>query len=203
MKWLILVNQGIESLAANELTAFGAKILEKNPACITIEISIEKIVMIAYKFQTINRILSFIASFSFTSIDDVEAKLDKIKINEITPSQTFAARSEQQKTEILSAEVQPLVGKIIAEKTEAKVNLSNPDVMIFTFINENKAYIGIDLTGDISKRDYRIFLQRDKLKATIAYAALVFAEWHPHLSLIDPFCNTGIIPIEAALAATG
>ena len=199
MKFLVLINPGIEEISKKEISSFGAKNIETNPACLIIEAKQEDIIKIAYRAQTINRILISIGSFSFTDATDFEKQVSQFDFH-IT--QKFAARSEHLESQLSNAEIQKIVGAVVTKKTKTKVDLSNPDIIVYTFINKNRAYLGIDITGDISKRDYRIFIQRDLLKAPIAYAAVLFSEWHPKLSLLDPFCNTGIIPIEAALAAT-
>ena len=202
MKYIVLVNQGLEALAAQEVVSFGAKVLEQKPSCIIIETTIENSIVIAYRAQIINRVLSYITHFSFKSLEDFEDQLKKIDVPQLDKTLTFAARSQQQNSKLQSSEIQPIVGEVVAEKTKAKVNLSNPDAIVFIHINNDQAYIGVDITGDISKRDYRIYVQRDALKATVAYGALLFAEWNPKYTLLDPFCRTGLIAIEAALAAT-
>jgi len=140
MKWLVLVNPGIEELAATELTSFGIKNLKINPACLIIEATVNEIIKIAYRCQSINRILSFLDEFSFTTLDELKKKIKKIKIEDIQ-SLSFAARSEQINSNISSSEIQPLVGEIINKKTKAKVDLSHPDMIIFTFINKKKVIV--------------------------------------------------------------
>lgn len=201
MKFLVLVNPGIEELAIKELSNYKIKNTKNEPAAIIIETTIEEIIRIAYKAQSINRILLLFDSFQFK--DDFEKKLEKIKLIYLNKKQTFAARSEHlNNTSLSNNEIQQTVGAFVAKKIGTKVNLSHPDITIFTFINKNKAYIGIDLTDDLSKRDYRIYMQRDQLKATVAFASLLFSEWTPEKNLLASFCNTGLIPIEAALAST-
>ena len=202
MKWLILVNAGIEHVTAQELGLFGVKKITPFSGGLVIETKVEDVVRIAYSGQTINRILLYISDFTFSDLQDFEKKLKNIDIKELSSSQTFAARSEHIDTDISSSEIQPLVGEIVGKKTKARVNLSNPDVVLFTFISKNKAYVGIDVTGDLSKRDYRIYTLRDQLKAPVAYAALLFSGWKPEHSLLAAYCNTGLVPIEAALSAT-
>ena len=54
---------------------------------------------------------------------------------------------------------------------EPKVNLENPNIIIYVFSSDNKAYYGIDLIGrDLSKRQYRIFAHAADINSCIAFS---------------------------------
>jgi putative N6-adenine-specific DNA methylase len=58
----------------------------------------------------------------------------------------------------------------------------------------------IDTTGPgLHKRGYRTFIGEAPLKETLAAAMIILSHWDPDTALIDPFCGSGTIPIEAAL----
>ena len=62
------------------------------------------------------------------------------------------------------------------------------------------ATLTIDTSGaGLHKRGYRILSSEAPLKETLAAALLLIARWHPGITLLDPFCGSGTIPIEAAL----
>ena len=62
--------------------------------------------------------------------------------------------------------------------------------------------IVIDTSGEaLSRRGYRRFTHEAPLKETIAASLLFLAGWSRSRPLIDPFCGSGTIPIEAALYA--
>ncbi len=62
--------------------------------------------------------------------------------------------------------------------------------------------IVIDTSGDaLSRRGYRRFTHEAPLKETIAASLLFLAGWSRARPLVDPFCGSGTIPIEAALYA--
>ncbi len=64
--------------------------------------------------------------------------------------------------------------------------------------------MGIDFCGfDLSKRDYKVFSSASDIKGTIAYSLLRIAGYKKEKKLLDPFCSSGIIPIEAALYNKG
>ena len=63
------------------------------------------------------------------------------------------------------------------------------------------ATITIDTTGSsLHKRGYRKLAGPAPIKETLAAAMVDLSVWKPDRPLLDPFCGTGTIPIEAALA---
>lgn len=64
----------------------------------------------------------------------------------------------------------------------------------------NVATLTIDTTGQsLHKRGYRTDISKAPLKETLAAALVQLSYWKPGRMLLDPFCGSGTIPIEAAL----
>jgi 23S rRNA (guanine2445-N2)-methyltransferase / 23S rRNA (guanine2069-N7)-methyltransferase len=62
------------------------------------------------------------------------------------------------------------------------------------------ATLTIDTSGDgLHKRGYRQLIGDAQLKETLAAGLVLLSVWNPDRPLIDPFCGSGTIPIEAAL----
>ena len=67
-------------------------------------------------------------------------------------------------------------------------------------ILNDQATLTIDTTGpSLHKRGYRDLSAKAPLKETLAAAMVLLSFWNPDRPLIDPFCGSGTIPIEAAL----
>ncbi|MCQ2602873.1 MAG: class I SAM-dependent RNA methyltransferase, partial [Clostridia bacterium] len=67
-------------------------------------------------------------------------------------------------------------------------------------IIEDVARITLDTSGDgLHKRGYRTWLGEAPIRETLAAAIIELSVWKPDRALIDPFCGSGTIPIEAAL----
>ncbi len=77
---------------------------------------------------------------------------------------------------------------------------SGPRYSIEVAFLDDQATVAIDTTGPgLHKRGYRTRTGPAPLKETLAAALVRLSSWHPERPLIDPFCGTGTIPIEAAL----
>src|SRR5690606_37236797 len=62
--------------------------------------------------------------------------------------------------------------------------------------------ISVDTSGELlHRRGYRQALAKAPLRETIAAAMLLASGWDGRSPLVDPFCGSGTIPIEAALLA--
>jgi len=62
------------------------------------------------------------------------------------------------------------------------------------------ATITLDTTGpSLHKRGYRKLNADAPIKETLAAAMVDLSVWHPDRLLVDPFCGSGTIPIEAAM----
>jgi len=62
--------------------------------------------------------------------------------------------------------------------------------------------ISIDTSGSLlHRRGYRLETAKAPLRETLAAGLLLASGWDPACPLLDPFCGSGTIPIEAALLA--
>ena len=67
---------------------------------------------------------------------------------------------------------------------------------------DDQAMLTIDTTGpSLHKRGYRKLVGPAPLKETLAAALIQLSFWDAERPLLDPFCGTGTIPIEAAMIA--
>jgi len=92
----------------------------------------------------------------------------------------------------------------IQEQTNAKVQMQNPESTIGSLDFDGTRHIIIDcVRHSMHKREYKMFINPAALRSTIAYCALIAAQFKPGMTLLDPFCGGGTIPIEAAIFSEG
>ena len=102
---------------------------------------------------------------------------------------------------------QAIVKKAIVEKLKIKYKKQwfeedGPLYRIEVGILKDMATLTIDTTGSgLHKRGYRTLTTGAPLKETLAAAMIMISRWKPDRVLIDPFCGSGTIPIEASLIA--
>jgi putative N6-adenine-specific DNA methylase len=82
------------------------------------------------------------------------------------------------------------------------VSVDAPDVRIFGGLSSTEASLYIDLSGEnLFKRGWRLDQGAAPLKENLAAGLLHLSRWELSTPLLDPFCGSGTIPIEAACIA--
>ncbi len=70
------------------------------------------------------------------------------------------------------------------------------------YLDDDVCVLGLDSSGEaLHKRGYRLASGAAPLKETVAAGVLFLAGWNRRQALLDPFCGSGTIAIEAALFA--
>jgi len=103
------------------------------------------------------------------------------------------------------SDCQAIVKKAIVEKMKEKYKRewfdeTGPKYRIEVGLLKDMATLTIDTSGvGLHKRGYRKLVSGAPLKETLAAAMIQISRWNKDRILIDPFCGSGTIPIEAAL----
>ena len=100
---------------------------------------------------------------------------------------------------------QSIVKKAIVEKLKQQYKCdwfdeNGPTCAVEVSLLKDRATLTIDTSGPgLHKRGYRTLSGAAPLKETLAAGLVQLSYWNRERPLIDPFCGTGTIPIEAAL----
>jgi putative N6-adenine-specific DNA methylase len=195
MKGLAICYKGIEDISAKEISELINARSKAKEGCVVFDFfKLDELALLCYRTQSINRVLLLLDSFKINRTEDLK-RVSRIDFSRWLKNRTFAARCEIVNSGLNSREIEKATG----DEINGKVDLDNPDVLVFVYVYGNDCYIGIDFSGNLSKRDYKIFASPTSLKGTIAYTLVRIAEYSKDKKMLDPFCGSGEIPIEAAL----
>src|SRR3989344_9398338 len=206
MRALCVSYEGTEEVVQAEIK----KILSSHSSEISIEKaavifevkSREDIFKLAYLGQSFMHVIELFDFFTLNDIDDFSDM--KSDFSGIKDKKFKVSCLRLGSHNFSSQDVERELGSVILDKVSAKVDLHNPEIIIFVYIYQDKAYIGFDHIGlDLSKRDYNVYPHSSSIKGPLAFAMLNFAEYSSRKTLLDPFCLSGTIPIEAAFYSTG
>ncbi|MFW6154309.1 MAG: bifunctional 23S rRNA (guanine(2069)-N(7))-methyltransferase RlmK/23S rRNA (guanine(2445)-N(2))-methyltransferase RlmL [Planctomycetota bacterium] len=118
----------------------------------------------------------------------------------------FPVRGRSVKSRLASAPAcQKTVKKAIVERLRAAHGVrdlpeTGPTCRVEVALRNDRALLTLDTTGaGLHKRGYRAAAGPAPLKETLAAAMIRLSFWTPDRPLVDPFCGSGTIPIEAAL----
>ncbi len=81
---------------------------------------------------------------------------------------------------------------------------SDPPQLVIVRLVNDLVTISVDTSGALlHRRGYRLETAKAPLRETLAAAMLLASGWDKAAPLLDPFCGSGTIPIEAARMALG
>jgi len=199
MKGLILTSKGIEEEAKQEISKLIGVEGEIIEGGVLFSISKpEELCTLCYHGQCFERVV-LVLTETVNDWKKIEQTLVKEKKQFMKYLKgTFAARIEGAE---IDAEAD--LGQIVHDSFGLPVQLDNPDAIVFGYFTDIKVYIGIDFSGkDLQKREYKIFPHKESLRASIAAALCCIGVQEGKL-IVDPYCKSGDIIIEAALMLSG
>ncbi len=90
------------------------------------------------------------------------------------------------------------------EGARPDIDTVRPDARVHLFLDEKFATLYLDLSGEsLFKRGWRLDKGVAPLRENLAAGLLYLSEWPRNTPLLDPFCGSGTILIEAAWMALG
>jgi len=115
-----------------------------------------------------------------------------------------ASRSPLRSLDFATLTIKDAIVDRLRAKTGARpsIDRARPDVRVFAYLDERELVLYLDLSGEpLFKRGWRADKGEAPLKENLAAGLLMLAGWTPEVPLLDPFCGSGTIAIEAALIA--
>lgn len=86
------------------------------------------------------------------------------------------------------------------EGERPSIDTVRPDAKVQAFLFENQATLYLDSSGEsLFKRGWRLAKGSAPIRENLAAGMLALSGWQPGETLLDPFCGSGTILIEAAL----
>ncbi len=161
--------------------------------------------------RTVSRLTARLGSFDALGFDELHKKATRLGWREfIKPGQQVAIRATCKKSRLYHSDaVAREVAKAISTAVKGDVSLVKPDpdaefppqLVVVRIVND-ECTISIDTSGALlHRRGYRLQTAKAPLRETLAAGLLLASGWNSSAPLVDPFCGSGTIPIEAALLA--
>ncbi len=93
-----------------------------------------------------------------------------------------------------------IVERLLKQHAVNELPETGPPVSVEVALLDNEATLSLDTSGaGLHRRGYRSLAAQAQLRETLAAALVQLSFWKPERALIDPFCGTGTIVIEAAM----
>ncbi|OZU90149.1 RNA methyltransferase [Virgibacillus indicus] len=198
---------GLESVVATEVKQLGYDVTVENGKVI-FEAPMSAIPRCNLWLRTADRVKLQVGKFKATSFDELFESTKGLPWEEfIAEEGLFPVSGKSVNSKLFSVpDCQAIVKKAITERLKLKYGLASkmPETgaayKVEVALLKDTATLLIDTSGvGLHKRGYRVGQGDAPLKETMAAALVMLTNWKPEYQLIDPFCGSGTIAIEAAL----
>lgn len=198
---------GLEAVVKREIENLGFKILKSEDAKITFMGDERALVKANLWLRSADRILIKLGEFETDTFEALFQQTRALPWEEWIPEDAkFTVTGTSVKSKLHSVpDCQAIVKKAIVEKLKEFYcrqwfEETGPEYVIKVGLLKDRATITLDTSGaGLHKRGYRVKDVAAPIKETLAAAMVQLSYWKEGRLLLDPFCGSGTIPIEAAL----
>jgi len=200
---------GIEAITKKEIEKLGYKNLTVENGKVELVGGVYDIAKLNTWLRTAERVLIKMAEFEARSFEELFNNTEKINWGSLIPTNAkMHVVGKSVKSDLYSVpDCQSIVKKAII-KSMTKHHLveefleDGPVYKIEVALLKDVVTLSIDTSGaGLHKRGYRVNAGAAPLKETLAAALVMMSRWKYQQPLIDPFCGSGTILIEAAMFA--
>ena len=200
---------GLEAVVKREIESLGYTIIKSEDAKISYEGDETAIVRSNLWLRSADRVLLKMGEFTALSFEALFEQTKALPWEEWIPEDgKFTVNGSSVKSTLYSVpDCQAIVKKAIVERLKETYHCdwfreTGAEYTVKVAILKDSATLTIDTSGvGLHKRGYRIKDVTAPIKETLAAAMVSLSYWKAGRLLVDPFCGSGTIVIEAAMLA--
>ena len=201
---------GMEAILKREIYDLGYDIVKVDDGRVTYEGDMETICRANIHLRTTERVLLKVGEFHAETFDELFEAVKAIPWENYLPvdAKFWVTKASSVKSKLFSpSDIQSIVKKAIVERLKQHYGVNwfeetGSSYPLRVFLNKDEVTIGIDSSGEsLHKRGYRVLSSKAPITETLAAAMIMLTPWKADRILVDPFCGSGTIPIEAAMIA--
>ena len=200
--------RGTEDLGAEELAELGAEKVKQAYKGAYFEADKKTLYRINYQSRIASRILAPLLTFQCHSTKYLYRTAKTIEWSKVLSLRdTFALSATVSHSRITHSKyaalcVKDAIADYFVESTGKRPNVrrENPDVHINLHVQNNKAVLSLDTSGEaLHKRGYRKETLEAPMRETLAAAIIRLSGWKGEVSFCDPMCGSGTLLMEALM----
>ncbi|MCX6081125.1 MAG: class I SAM-dependent RNA methyltransferase [Chloroflexi bacterium] len=220
--YFVVTSPGLDQLAAQELSRLDI-IPTIEPGGVSFKSDEDGLYRANLHLRTASRILARVGQFFYaTAFSELREKASRLPWERfIRPGQPVDIRVTCHKSKLIhtDAVAERIAGAIYdrlgqespmlkasadeAVSTENHAGTQTSQLIVVRVVAD-QVIVSMDSSGELlHRRGYRQAVAKAPLRETLAAAMLLASGWDGRSPLMDPFCGSGTIPIEAALISAG
>lgn len=200
---------GLEAVAKREIEALGFPCTIASTGRLELVGDHAAVALLNVRLRTVGRLLIRAAQFPAADFEQLFEGCRSLPWGRWIPRDAaFPVNGRSVKSALTSvpavqrATKRAIVDALMRDHRTASLPETGPRVLLEVSLLNDVATITIDTSGDgLHKRGYRTMVGAAGMKETLAAALVMLSAWEPRRPLVDPFCGTGTIAIEAAMLA--
>lgn len=199
---------GLEAVLKKEIQLLGYEIISVEDGKVTFAGGIDAICRANIFLRTAERVLLKVGQFKATTFEELFQGTKQIPWEEFfeSDSKFYVAKASSVKSKLFSpSDIQSIMKKAMVERMKSSYHAdwfkeTGKEFRVRVSILKDVVVVGIDTSGDsLHKRGYRKLVSKAPVSETLAAALIMLTPWNKDRVLVDPFCGSGTIPIEAAM----
>ncbi len=201
---------GLEAVLKREIIDLGYDVSQVEDGRVTFIGDAEAICRANIFLRTGERVLIKVASFKATTYEELFQGTRKIPWADYIPvdGKFWVSKAASVKSALFSpSDIQSIMKKAMVEKMKDTYKIdwfseTGSSYPIRVFLLKDEVTVGLDTTGtSLHKIGYRKLTAKAPIAENLAAALIMLTPWNKSRILVDPFCGSGTIPIEAAMIA--
>lgn len=201
---------GMEAVLKREIDDLGYDISEVVDGRVTFLGDEEALCRANIFLRSAERVLIKIGSFHAESFEELFEGTKALPWEEYIPEdgRFWVAKAASVKSKLFSpSDIQSVMKKAMVERLKGVYHVSwfqedGAEFPLRVFLMKDQVTVGLDSTGvSLHKRGYRKLVAQAPIAENLAAAMIMLTPWNGERILVDPFCGSGTIPIEAAMMA--
>ena len=153
------------------------------------------------KLRSVHHVLRGITRIAFphpVTIDAIQAAVAGVEIPGLSQAPSFRVRSVRRgQHPFRHMDIERAAGAVLHTATGVKVDLTQPALTVRVDLEADVVWIGTLLTDRPLSRRAKVYAQQIGLSADLAYAASHVLELSAPQRILDPFCGSGTLLLEA------
>ena len=210
MEWIAPCHFGLESVLKREIQNLGYKITQVEDGRVTFRGGMDAACRANIFLRTAERILLKAGCFTAVTFEELFQKTKEIPWERYIPEngKFWVTKAASVKSRLFSpSDIQSIMKKAMVERMKSRYYTQwftedGASYPVRVFLMKDVVTVGIDTTGvSLHKRGYRPAAGKAPIAENLAAALIMLTPWKKERILVDPFCGSGTIPIEAAMMA--
>ena len=201
---------GLESVLKREITDLGYDVTLVEDGRVTFLGDEEAVCRANIGLRSAERILIKVGSFRAETFEELFQGTKELPWENFIPAdgKFWVTKAASVRSKLFSpSDIQSIMKKAMVERLKRVYHVewfeeSGQSFPIRVFLLKDQVTAALDTTGEsLHKRGYRKLTAKAPIAENLGAALIMLTPWKGDRILVDPFCGSGTIPIEAAMMA--